>query len=724
MTRSKRRKNGKQFDLNKSGNQYYTNAVLAVFKRSPYQFFNYKQISSQLNISGKDDKELVRKVLDEMLQNHLLVEGNRGKYKLNPIHITVDESKILEGKIEVKQTGKGYLLSDNPEIEDVFIAANNLGKALNGDIVRVHLFPARRGKHQEGRVVEVLKRNKEFFVGTIQLAKNISYFIPDDTSMPIDILIPNKSLKGAKNGQKVVAVITDWNDHAKNPFGEVKQVLGFPGNNEVEMQAILVDQTFALNFSKEAEIEVERIAEVIPQKEINLRRDFRNVFTITIDPADAKDFDDAISFKKLNDHLFQIGVHIADVSYYVKENHAIDKDAYQRGTSVYLVDRTYPMLPEKLSNNLCSLRPHEDKLCFSIVFHIDENGKVHKQWIGKTIINSNHRFNYDEVQEIIEQKQGLFCEEILILDQIAKKMREERLAHGTINFSSEEVKFILDENAKPIGVYVRESKDAHKLIEDFMLLANRKIAEFIGKVPQNKQAKTFVYRVHDKPLDEKIGRFTTFIGKLGYRLQTNSRKGFTNSMNQVFEQVHGKGEQYMVETLALRTMQKAVYSTKNIGHYGLGFKYYTHFTSPIRRYPDLMVHRLLEAYLNGKESANQEEFEEKCKHASDMEQRATEAERNSIKYKQTEFLADKIGQEFDGLISGLSKWGIWVQLNETKCEGMVSVKTISDDFYYYDEENYRYIGQHTGKIYQLGMAVRIKVKKVDLAKKQMDFIFV
>ena len=721
---NKRRRRASANVGNVSSNSYYTNRILELFMRSPYQFYNYRQISSQLSISDKSEKELVKKTMEEMYQNHLLVEGNRGKYRLNPIHISVDESKILEGRIDIKQTGKGYLISDNAEIEDVFIAANNLGKALNGDIVRVHLFPARRGKHQEGRVIEVLRRKRELFVGTIQPGKNISYFIPDDTSMPVDILIPNQCLKGAKQGQKVVAAITDWDDHAKNPFGEVRQVLGFPGDNNVEMQAILIDQSFALEFSHNARQQAESIPTEIPQSEILRRKDFRSVFTMTVDPADAKDFDDAISFQKIKDRLYQIGVHIADVSYYIKENTPIDKEAYDRATSVYLVDRTYPMLPEKLCNQVCSLRPNEDKLCFSVVFQIDEKGKIYKQWIGKTVINSNCRFSYEQVQDIIEQKKGLYCQEILTLDTIAKALREDRIKKGTINFSSEEVKFILDDSQKPIGVYVKESKDANQLIEDFMLLANRKVAELIAKVDKDKTAKTFVYRVHDKPMEEKIGKFTTFINKLGYSLRTSSRKGFTDSINQLFDEVRGKGSQYMVENLALRTMQRAIYSTNNIGHYGLGFKYYTHFTSPIRRYPDLMVHRLLEAYLNGADSFDSACFEEKCKHCSDMEQRATEAERNSVKYFQSLFLADKVGQQFDGIISGVSKWGLWVQLNDTKCEGMVSVKTLTDDFYYYDEENYRYIGQHTGTILQLGMPVRIAVKNVNLAKKQMDFIFV
>jgi ribonuclease R len=676
-----------------------------------------------LDISNLNEKELVRNTIEEMSQSNILVKGNRGKYKLNPIHIATGNANIIEGRISMKQTGKAYLIPNNPEVEDVFIAANNTARSLNGDIVKVHLFPARKGRRPEGRVVEIIKRDKDFFVGIIKKSKNISYFIPDNINMPVDILIPNQALNGAKTGEKVVARITEWSEHARNPFGEITQILGYPGDNTVEMFSILIDQNFNPLFSDAAEKEAAKIQETIPKKEILSRRDFRDVLTITIDPEDAKDFDDAISFAKLTKNHYQIGVHIADVSYYVKPNTAIETEAFNRATSVYLVDRTISMLQEKLSNNICSLRPHEDKLCFSAVFEMNENGKIHKQWFGKTVINSNRRFNYEEVQQIIETKTGEYHEEILMLNTIAKALREERAARGSINFETEEVKFILDENAKPIGVYLKENKESNQLIEDFMLLANRKVAELIGKVPQGTEAKNFVYRIHDKPLDEKIAKFNTFINKLGYSLQLNSRKGLVNSMNDIFSSVHGKGEQNIIETLAIRTMQRAVYSTGNIGHYGLAFKYYTHFTSPIRRYPDLMVHRLLDAYLNGKPSVAKEDLELKCKHSSDMEQRAAEAERNSIKYKQAEYLLDKIGQEFDGLISGVSKWGIWVQLNETKCEGMVSVKSLTDDFYYYDEENYRYMGQHTGKIYCLGNQVRIRVKDVQLAKKQMDFIF-
>lgn len=709
---------------NNNFNSVYQTAIVDIFTKNPYQYFNYKQIAAKLSVHGQEERKIIAKTLELLLTSNMLVRGNRGKYKLNPIHVEADSSNIITGRLNMKQTGKAYLIVDGGEMDDVFISANNTAHALNGDMVKVHLFPARRGKRPEGRVIEILERHKINFVGTIKIAKNISFFIPDDISMPMDVLIPNENLHDAKDGQKVVIRITEWHENALNPFGEVIQILGYPGDNEVEMLSILIDQTFYNTFSNEVEKEADAIPAEIPEKELLNRRDFRHTFTITIDPADAKDFDDAISLKLLENNLYEIGIHIADVSYYVKPNSLIEKEAYNRATSVYLVDRTIPMLPEKLSNGICSLSPHEDKLCFSAVFVLDENGKVHKQWFGKTVINSDRRFNYEEVQAIIETKKGDYAEEILLFDKIAKALRKERFEKGSINFHSEEVKFILNEQAKPIGVYVKENTDSHQLIEDLMLLANRKVAEFVGKVPNNKDAKAFVYRIHDQPLEEKINKFNEFIQKLGYTLQLNTRKHLVDSMNELFETIEGKGEQNLIEHLAIRTMQRAIYSTQNIGHYGLAFKYYTHFTSPIRRYPDLMVHRLLERYLSGKPSVNIDELIVKCKHSTEMEQRATEAERNSIKYKQAEYLSDKIGQTFDGLISGVSKWGIWVELKESKCEGMVSVKTLTDDFYYIDEDNYRYIGQHSGKIIRLGDNVRVKVKKVDLAKKQIDFIFV
>ena len=481
MTKRRRRKKEEKTETN----PVFKAEILTLFSKNPYQYFNYKQVSAKLGISGKEDKELVRSVIAEMLQNKILIGGNRGKYRLNPIHVAATErANVIEGRISMKQTGKAYLISKSSEVEDIFIAFNNTGHALNGDIVKVHLFPARKGRRAEGRVIEIVKRDKELFVGTIKVSKNISYFIPDNPNMPVELLIPNEALCEAKTGQKVVAKITEWSQHSRNPFGEVVTILGYPGDNNVEMSSILIDQNFSPDFPQAVEKEASHISLTIPQSEIKLRRDFRKEFTITIDPEDAKDFDDAISLSKLENGHFQVGIHIADVSHYVKEGSLIDAEAYNRATSVYLVDRTVPMLPELLSNNLCSLRPHEDKLCFSAVFEMDLKGKIFKQWIGRTIINSNHRFNYEEIQRVIEDRVGEYNEEILTLDTIAKALRKERIDKGSINFASEEVKFILDENAKPIGVYIKENKDSNQLVEDFMLLANRKVAELIGKVQQ------------------------------------------------------------------------------------------------------------------------------------------------------------------------------------------------------------------------------------------------
>jgi len=700
----------------------FTNRVFKLFSDNSDNSYNFRQTAGQLGITDKREKDQVRSILEQLCTQGSLVEMNRGKYKLNPKLVTaIAKANTVTGIVDMKATGKAYIIS--PDLpEDVFIESNNTNHALNGDKVKVHLFPKRKDRRPEGVIVEIVERAKKQFVGIVHVSKRFAFLVPDSQLINVDIYIPLTALKGAKHGQKAVALITEWPEKATNPIGEIIHVLGQPGENNVEMNAILAEFDFPLEFPKAAEAEALRIKNEVAPEELAKRRDFRGIWTCTIDPLDAKDFDDALSLQKLPDGNWEVGVHIADVSHYVTPGSAIDTEAYERGTSIYLVDRTIPMLPEQLSNLVCSLRPDEEKLCFSAVFKLNAKAEILEEWFGRTVIKSDRRYAYEEVQVIIEGAEGDFKNELMTLHNLSSKLREERFKKGSIAFKSQEVKFKLDEKGKPIGVMIKEQKEANYLIEDFMLLANRRVAERIA-TRKNKEgeAKTFVYRVHDEPNPEKLIRFSEFLKKLGYDFQTSSRKSITTSFNQLFDKILGKGEENMIETIAIRTMARAEYTTHNIGHYGLSFRYYTHFTSPIRRYPDLMVHRLLQWYLDEKPSASESEYDEKCKHTSDMERKAMEAERASVKYKQAEYLMDRIGEEFDGLISGVSKWGIFVELTESKCEGMVSLRLMNDDFYYLDEENYRIIGQRWGKIYRLGDNIRIKVKKIDLQKKQMDF---
>lgn len=700
----------------------FTNTVFAAFTVDPFREMNFRQVSSQLGLTDQASRDLVKSILGNLVRAGKLEERKRGKYAIPESQARKGRApKEVVGKVDMKRTGKAYIISEELD-EDVFIASNNTFRALDGDKVRVQIFPQRSGRKTEGKIVEVLERARKQLVGILDVSKNFAFLIPDSASVPVDIYIPLNALNGAKNGQKAIARITDWPVHSAAPFGEIIQVLGEPGDNNVEMQAILASFDFPLSFPKEVEEAAETIPEIISREEINKRRDFRKVTTLTIDPEDAKDFDDALSLQKLKNGNWEVGVHIADVSHYVRPSTILDKEGYQRATSIYLVDRTIPMLPEKLSNMVCSLRPNEDKLCFSAVFELDENANLLKEWFGKTIINSDRRFNYEEVQKMIEGEDGDLKEEIMTLNQLAVKLREDRFRKGSIAFKSQEIKFRLDEKGKPIEAFIKEQKDSNRLVEDFMLLANKRVAEFIGKKKDKEKAKTFVYRIHDTPNPDKLERFREFLFKLGYKLNFSSRKQLAGSLNKLFQDVAGKGEENMVETIAIRTMAKAVYSTHNIGHYGLAFSYYTHFTSPIRRYPDLMVHRLLESYLAGGASAKEEVLEEKCDHCSNMERRAVEAERESVKYKQVEFMLDKVGQEFVGKISGVSKWGIFVELEVNKGEGLVSLENMKDDYYYLDEDNYRVLGSKNGLEYRLGDPVRVIVKKIDLGKKQMDFL--
>ncbi len=718
-------------------NEIYAKQILKIFANNPFDSFNHKQISSRVGAHDKGSRQLVIATLQELAEAKILVadENARGKYKINPKNINDDllPKNYLIGTIDMKQTGKAYVIPQDENREDVLISANNTHHALHGDTVKVLMFPQRKMHKPEGQVVEVLKRARTRFVGIIQKQDRFAFLISDSRTMVVDIFIPLNELNGAQDGEKVVVEMTDWPERMNNPVGHVVKRLGQPGDNNVEMQSILAEYDFPLDFPKEAEIEAEKIVPPV-EKDMEGRKDFRKVTTFTIDPADAKDYDDALSFRRMRNGNYEVGVHIADVSHYVKPGTAIDREAYERGTSVYLVDRTIPMLPEKLCNGVCSLRPNEDKLCFSVLMELNEKAEVLKTWFGKSVINSDTRYSYEEAQEVIDSgavahpEHKKTDEAILELHKLASIMRAERYKEGAINFESQEVKFILDENSKPIGVYIKESKEANWLIEEFMLLANKMVAERIGKLPEQKKgdgkkahAKTFVYRVHDEPNPEKLNTFVEFVGKLGFKMKVGSRQALAHSYNNLFQTIAGRGEEYMIDTIAIRTMSKAYYSTENIGHYGLGFRFYTHFTSPIRRYPDLMVHRLLEHYLGGGASADAEVYEEYCRHCSQMEKRAADAERTSVKYKQAEFLSDKLGETFPALISGVSKWGIYAEIEGNKCEGMIPIGSLQGDYYMLDEDNYQVIGRRFGKTYKLGMPVTIRVKHVDMLKKLIDF---
>ena len=696
--------------------------ILKLFAENPFKTYNNKQIAAILGIRDKAGKNVIFDILEELLQAGELQQVKRGKYVMSPEQAAglLPEKHYMTGTVDMKSTGKAYIIPDKGG-EDVFIASNNVGHALHEDHVKVLIFPKRKNRKTEGQILEILERRKDTYVGILQLNKNFGFVVPDSASMPYDIFIPQSALKMGANGDKVLVKIIDWPEHSNNPFGEITEVLGKPGTNDVEMKSILADYSFPLSFPKAVEKAADSIKAGITPAEIAKRKDFRDVWTITIDPVDAKDFDDALSLRSLGNGFWEVGVHIADVSHYVQPATPLDKEAFERGTSVYLVDRVIPMLPEKLSNGVCSLRPNEEKLTFSAVFKMNEKAEVLGQWFGKTVIRSDRRFNYGEVQDIIETGKGEYVDKIQLFNKLAQILRKKRFGNGAINFNTPEVKFKLDETGKPIETYIKEQKEANHLVEEFMLLANKSVAMLIGKPSGNKKPKTFVYRVHDEPNPEKLNTFMQFLGKLGYSLNIQSREALADSYNKLFKAIKGKGEENMIETIAIRTMAKAYYTTDNIGHYGLAFPFYTHFTSPIRRYPDMVVHRLLERYLEGKRSVNQAVYEEICKHASDRERRAQNAERDSVKYKQVEFLTDKTGKIFDGLISGVSKWGLFVELVESKSEGLIRYENLKSDYYYLDEDNYQIIGKRYGNKYRLGDKVRVLVKNVNMEKRQLDF---
>ncbi|WP_026808734.1 ribonuclease R [Arenibacter latericius] len=706
-----------------------TKGIFTVLEKEPQKSFNYKQIAAKIGITDAKDRNDLIKRLVQLKEKRRIQEEEKGKYK------AIASTKTYHiGKVDITGRGNAYIVVEGID-DDVFVPFNKLKKAFHKDEVEVYIFPKRKGKKLEGEITKVRSRFKTSFVGIVDNQKDFAFVRPTDYRMYTDFYVPKDKLSTATDGDKVIVEIVEWPDDADSPVGKIIQVLGKPGEHDTEIHSILAEYGLPHEFPVEVEMFANKLDTSIKNEEIAKRRDMRNDLTFTIDPKDAKDFDDALSFTVLENGNYEIGIHIADVSHYLAPDTVLDDEAYNRATSVYLVDRVVPMLPEVLSNNACSLRPNEEKYTFSAVFELDDKAKIKKEWFGRTVIESNERFSYEEAQHIIETQEGNISKEIsirdeaytvddevvqatLTMDRLAKIMRSERMEKGAISFDKVEVRFNLNENNEPEGVYFKESKDANKLIEEFMLLANRRVAQFIGK---QKPEKTFVYRVHPEPDEDKLMALNGIISRFGHRLNFKNKSTISSSLNQLLEDVKGKKEQNLVDTLAIRSMNKAIYTVENIGHYGLAFDYYTHFTSPIRRYPDIMVHRLLQHYLDGGTSAKEAVYEEKCKHSSNMEGLAANAERDSIKYMQIKFMEDHKDREFIGVISGVTEWGLYVEIIENKCEGMIRIRDIKDDYYTFDEKEYAIVGQKTNNKYQLGDEVIVMVKSTDLVKRHLDF---
>ena len=713
MAKNKEKKAGKRMKK-----KDLVNILMNFFHSKPTEALSLKFIFSELKMTTHPLKMLCIDILNELKDGDYITEVDKNKFRLN------DHGKELTGTFQRKSNGKNSFIPDEGG-DPIFIAERNSAHAMNNDKVKIVFYAKRKNHDAEGEVVEILERANDTFVGTLEVANSYAYLVTENRTLANDIFIPKEKLKGGKTGDKAVVKIVEWPDKAKNPIGQVIDILGKAGDNTTEMHAILAEFGLPYVYPEAVEKAADKIPAEISEEEIARREDFRKVTTFTIDPKDAKDFDDALSIRSIKEGLWEVGVHIADVTHYVQEGSIIDKEAEKRATSVYLVDRTIPMLPERLCNFICSLRPNEEKLSYSVIFDITEKGEVKNSRIVHTVINSDRRFTYEEAQQIIETKEGDFKEEVLMLDKIAKALRDKRFSSGAINFDRYEVKFEIDDKGKPVSVYFKESKDANKLVEEFMLLANKTVAEEIGKVPRNKKAKVFPYRIHDLPDPEKLDNLAQFIARFGYKLRTSGTKSdVSKSINHLLDDIQGKKEENLIETVSIRAMQKARYSTHNIGHYGLAFEYYTHFTSPIRRFPDMMVHRLLTKYAEGGRSVLESKYEDLCEHSSNMEQIAANAERASIKYKQVEFMSERLGQIFDGVISGVTEWGLYVELNENKCEGMIPMRDLDDDYYEFDEKNYCLRGRRKNRMYSLGDAITVKVARANLEKKQLDFALV
>lgn len=691
--------------------------IVNFFNQDKNRAFNYKQVAHGIEATTMPQKQQVILLLEGLTEQDFLIEVVPGKYKVK------NRGTQVTARFERRSNGKNHAITDDNE--SIFIAERNSLRAMNGDKVLVLVYAKRKNRETEGEVIEILEKNEQVFIGTLDVQKHFAFLLTDNKVLANDIFIPKDKLKGGKHGDKAVVRITDWPERARNPYGEVIDILGAAGENNTEINAIMAEYGLPYKYPENVEKAANKIPEEIPQEEIRNREDFRDATTFTIDPKDAKDFDDALSIRRLGNGTWEIGVHIADVTYYVKPNTVIEKEAEKRATSVYLVDRVVPMLPERLCNFICSLRPDEDKLAFSCIFEMNDKAEVLRSRIARTVIRSNRRYAYEDAQAIIETGEGDYKEEILKLNDLAQQLRANRFAGGSIDFDRHEVKFEIDETGRPLGVYFKVSKEANKLIEEFMLLANRTVAETIGKI-KGRKPKAFVYRVHEQPDPDKLNTLSEFITRFGYKLKTTGKNTeLSKGINTLLRQVKNKPEENLIETITLRSMAKAVYTTENVGHYGLAFDYYTHFTSPIRRYPDMMVHRLLEKYLfqNGK-SVNLEKLEEECKHSSEMEQLAANAERASIKYKQVEYMSERLGQEYDGVISGVTEWGLYVEINENKCEGLVPIRDLEDDYYEFDEKNFCLIGHRKKRIYRLGDLIRIQIARANLEKKQLDFALV